>query len=166
MERGTQNDTKKGEKREADTQVDLALIKADPDKLYPVIYYALKKTLADWAQWMDERPESVKRTNQGKIAAATQVQSGEYLKPLFKQLRARSLAPDVLARIAEIVHYMQKRQYQRANDAYLRLSIGNAPWPIGVTMVGYGTPAPPEYIPLTEFTVFMNVLLEKKFLQT
>ena len=24
------------------------------------------------------------------------------------------------------------------NDSYLRLSIGNAPWPIGVTMVGYG----------------------------
>jgi pre-mRNA-splicing factor 18 len=49
----------------------------------------------------------------------------------------KSLAADVLARIAEIVYYMQKRQYQRANDAYLRLSIGNAPWPIGVTMVGY-----------------------------
>ena len=44
----------------------------------------------------------------------------------------------MLARMAEIVHYMQKRQYQRANDSYLRLSIGNAPWPIGVTMVGYG----------------------------
>ena len=43
----------------------------------------------------------------------------------------------MLARIAEIVHYMQKRQYQKANDSYLRLSIGNAPWPIGVTMVGY-----------------------------
>ena len=42
----------------------------------------------------------------------------------------------MLARIAEIVHHMQKRQYQRANDSYLRLSIGNAPWPIGVTMVG------------------------------
>lgn len=42
----------------------------------------------------------------------------------------------MLTRIAEIVHYMQKREYQRANDAYLRLSIGNAPWPIGVTMVG------------------------------
>lgn len=49
----------------------------------------------------------------------------------------QSLPADVLARIAEIVHYMQKRQYQRANDSYLRLSIGNAPWPIGVTMVGY-----------------------------
>jgi len=43
----------------------------------------------------------------------------------------------MLVRITEIVHYMQKRQYQRANDSYLRLSIGNAPWPIGVTMVGY-----------------------------
>lgn len=42
----------------------------------------------------------------------------------------------MLARIAEIVYYMQKRQYQKANDSYLRLSIGNAPWPIGVTMVG------------------------------
>jgi pre-mRNA-splicing factor 18 len=43
----------------------------------------------------------------------------------------------MLARMAEVVHHMQKRQYQRANDSYLRLSIGNAPWPIGVTMVGY-----------------------------
>jgi Prp18 domain len=42
----------------------------------------------------------------------------------------------MLARMAEVVHHMQKRQYQRANDSYLRLSIGNAPWPIGVTMVG------------------------------
>ena len=51
----------------------------------------------------------------------------------------------MLARIAEIVHHMQKRQYQRANDSYLRLSIGNAPWPIGVTMVGYSPPPPVFY---------------------
>jgi pre-mRNA-splicing factor 18 len=31
---------------------------------------------------------------------------------------------------------MQTRSYQRANDAYLTLSIGNAAWPIGVTSVG------------------------------
>lgn len=33
--------------------------------------------------------EHVKRTTQGKLAAATQVQSAEYLKPLFKALRSR-----------------------------------------------------------------------------
>lgn len=36
----------------------------------------------------------------------------------------------------EIVLMMRAREYVKANDAYLRLSIGNAPWPMGVTMVG------------------------------
>lgn len=31
----------------------------------------------------------VRQSNQGKLVAATQVQSAEYLKPLFKQLRQR-----------------------------------------------------------------------------
>jgi len=31
---------------------------------------------------------------------------------------------------------MQNRNYMYANDIYLRLAIGNAPWPIGVTSVG------------------------------
>lgn len=65
-----------------------------------------------------------------------QLQSAEYLKPLFKSLRKRQLEPDVLQGLAEIVYYMQKREYLKSNDSYLRLSIGNAPWPIGVTMVG------------------------------
>ena len=69
--------------------LDLGLVKTDPDKLYPIIYYALKRTLKEWAESMDERPESVKRSTQGKLAAATQVQSAEYLKPLFKTLRSR-----------------------------------------------------------------------------
>jgi len=99
----------------------------------------LKRTLKEWGEAMDERPEHVKRSTQGKLAAATQVQSAEYLKPLFKTLRSRTLPSDVLLRMSEIVHYMQKRQYQRANDSYLRLSIGNAPWPIGVT--GWNTRA-------------------------
>jgi hypothetical protein len=31
----------------------------------------------------------IRQSNQGKLVAATQVQSAEYLKPLFKQLRQR-----------------------------------------------------------------------------
>jgi hypothetical protein len=33
--------------------------------------------------------EEIKRSTQGKLAAATQVQSADYLKPLFKQLKTR-----------------------------------------------------------------------------
>ena len=34
-----------------------------------------------------------------------------------------------------IVEAMQRRDYREAMDVYLRISIGNAPWPIGVTSV-------------------------------
>lgn len=111
-ERELKNKNTKGKKRDeadpgANGVLDLALIKTDPDKLYPLIYYALKRTLKEWGEAMDERPglipdplvsniradasslEHVKRTTQGKLAAATQVQSAEYLKPLFKTLRSR-----------------------------------------------------------------------------
>ena len=52
----------KGKKKEEESTsnssalVDLNLIKTDPDKLYPLIYYALKRTLKEWEEAMDERP--------------------------------------------------------------------------------------------------------------
>ena len=58
------------------------------------------------------------------------------MKPFFKQLKKGQVASDVMIRISEICKFMQEREYLKANDSYLRLSIGNAPWPIGVTMVG------------------------------
>ena len=38
------------------TLIDLSLVKSNPDKLYPLIYYALKRTLKDWEEYMKERP--------------------------------------------------------------------------------------------------------------
>ncbi|KAF9474677.1 Prp18-domain-containing protein [Pholiota conissans] len=170
-ERELRSKGSKGKKKDdsdanANTVLDLGLVKSDPDKLYPLIYYALKRTLKDWEEAMDERPDAVKRTTQGKLAAATQVQSAEYLKPLFKTLRSRSLPPDMLARMAEIVHYMQKRQYQRANDSYLRLSIGNAPWPIGVTMVGIHERSAREKISADQVAHVLNDEVSRKYIQS
>ncbi|PIL29891.1 hypothetical protein GSI_08100 [Ganoderma sinense ZZ0214-1] len=161
----------KSRKRDGEVSIgseilDLDLIKTDVDKLYPIIYYALKRALKEWEQWMDERPEHVKRTTQGKNAAATQRQSADNLKPLFKLLRARNLPADMLARIAEIVHYMQKRQYQKANDSYLRLSIGNAPWPIGVTMVGIHERSAREKISADQVAHVLNDEVSRKYIQS
>lgn len=45
------------EKQSAEEGVlDLDLIKTDPDKLYPLIYYAIKRKLKEWEQSMAERP--------------------------------------------------------------------------------------------------------------
>jgi pre-mRNA-splicing factor 18 len=93
VEKELQSKNGKGKKKEGEVTnvgaLDLNLLKSDPDKLYPIIYYALKRVLKEWEESMDERPEHIKRSTQGKLAAATQVQSAEYLKPLFKNLRSR-----------------------------------------------------------------------------
>ena len=45
------------EQTEADVAIlDLDLIKTDKDKLYPLIYYALKRVLKEWGEAMEERP--------------------------------------------------------------------------------------------------------------
>ena len=36
--------------------IDLELVTTNPDKLYPLIYYALKRTLKEWEEAMNERP--------------------------------------------------------------------------------------------------------------
>jgi len=124
------------------------------------------------------------------MAAATCATSAEYLKPLFKSLRKRvrpsppllssstrapadaaphrpqELAPDVLQNIAEITHNMQKREYLRANDAYLRLSIGNAPWPIGVTMVGIHERSGREKIFSNNVAHVLNDETSRKYIQS
>ena len=40
---------------------------------------------------------------------------------------------EILLKIVEMCEYMQIREYQKANDVYLKLSIGNAAWPIGIS---------------------------------
>lgn len=50
----------KGKEKEKEEErggvIDLGLIKSDPDKLYPLIYYALKRTLKEWEESMGQRP--------------------------------------------------------------------------------------------------------------
>lgn len=55
-EGATKADTPKPAAAEENTIIDLALIKSNPDKLYPLIYYALKRVLKEWEQSMAERP--------------------------------------------------------------------------------------------------------------
>ena len=44
--------------------------------------------------------------------------------------------PDILLACRRIVCFCEQREYVKANDLYVQMAIGNAPWPIGVTMVG------------------------------
>ncbi|KAF8470153.1 Prp18 domain-containing protein [Kalaharituber pfeilii] len=92
--------------------------------------------LREWDIALASRPLSVKQSYQGKMATTAYMQASQYMAPFFKHLEKRDLHPDIFPKVIEIVHHAQHRRYVTANDVYLKLSIGNAAWPIGVTMVG------------------------------
>ncbi|CAG8473300.1 9260_t:CDS:2 [Dentiscutata heterogama] len=145
------------------TPIEVDLIEKDSDKLYVLIYTFFK---VEWEHEMNNRPDHIKRSTQGKFAAATQKQTNEYMQPFFRTLKKKAIEPDVLARITEITHYMQKREYMKANDAYLRLSIGNAPWPIGVTMVGIHERSAREKIFSAQVAHVLNDETTRKWIQS
>ncbi|KAI0242181.1 hypothetical protein L0F63_002960 [Massospora cicadina] len=118
------------------TELTMEMVQNNTERAFGLLYVFFKRVLREWEFEMNNRPEEVKRTTQGKTAAAIQKQTADYMKPFFRQLKKKTIASDVLTLIAEICIRLQEREYLKANDAYLRLSIGNAPWPIGVTMVG------------------------------
>jgi pre-mRNA-splicing factor 18 len=93
--------------------------------------------LREWQNALARRPREVKETFAGKQAANNFISARENLRPLFKKLETpKDLHDDILKAVMEVVHLAQLKRYVHANDAYLRLSIGKAAWPIGVTMVG------------------------------
>lgn len=92
--------------------------------------------LREWDNTLARRDAEVKTSYPGKQAYKAMVQARENLRPLFKKLESYDVADSILEPVVEIVHAAQERRYVDANDGYLRLSIGKAAWPIGVTMVG------------------------------
>eukprot|EP01133_Synstelium_polycarpum_P012839 gene12839-15074_t len=100
------------------------------------IYYFLWRLLRDWEEQLEARPDDEKKSRQGKNAMATYYQCTVHIKPLFTHLKQRDLPEDILDHVYNIVEFCKQREYVKANDEYLQMAIGNAPWPMGVTMVG------------------------------
>lgn len=148
------------------TLISIELLQKDPNKVYTLIYVYLKRLLKEWEQELRNQPDEIRRGNQGKLAAAMQKQSTEYIKPFLRQLKKKEVEPDVIARITEIIQFMQNREYVNANDAYLRLSIGNAPWPIGVTMVGIHERSSREKIYASSVAHVLNDEQARKWIQS
>ncbi|KAK7535394.1 tubulin domain-containing protein [Phyllosticta citribraziliensis] len=95
--------------------------------------------LSEWEIALAQRPDEVQSSYQGKQAYNAMVQAKENLRPFFRKLEKNEIEDGVLEPVVEIVKAAQERRYVDANDGYLRLSIGKAAWPIGVTMESYFT---------------------------
>uniref|UniRef100_A0A0D9X0J2 Pre-mRNA-splicing factor 18 n=1 Tax=Leersia perrieri TaxID=77586 RepID=A0A0D9X0J2_9ORYZ len=134
----------------------------DEDKI--LVFF--KKLLIEWNQELDEMPELEKRTAKGKSMVATFKQCARYLSPLFEFCRKQVLPDDIRQALLVIVNCCMKRDYLAAMDQYIKLAIGNAPWPIGVTMVGIHERSAREKIYTNSVAHIMNDETTRKYLQS
>uniref|UniRef100_A0A8C1BFY9 Pre-mRNA-splicing factor 18 n=1 Tax=Cyprinus carpio carpio TaxID=630221 RepID=A0A8C1BFY9_CYPCA len=125
----------------------------------------LEFLLGVWAKDLNSREDHVKRSVQGKLASATQKQTESYLGPMFRKLRKKILPADIKESITDIIKFMLEREYVKANDAYLQMAIGNAPWPIGVTMVGIHARTGREKIFSKHVAHVLNDETQRKYIQ-
>uniref|UniRef100_A0A8C3DNH6 Pre-mRNA-splicing factor 18 n=1 Tax=Corvus moneduloides TaxID=1196302 RepID=A0A8C3DNH6_CORMO len=130
-----------------------------------VITKFLKFLLGVWAKELNAREDYVKRGVQGKLISATHKQTESYLRPLFRRLCKRTLPADIKESITDIIKFMLRREYVKANNAYLQTAIGNAPWPIGVTMVGIHARTGREKIFSKHVAHVLNDETQRKYIQ-
>ncbi|KPM39660.1 hypothetical protein AK830_g6921 [Neonectria ditissima] len=118
--------------------------------------------------------EAEKReTSASKTAYNAMVQTRENMKPasplhhaLFRKFEQGDLDDSIIEPVIEIVQALQERRYVDANDGYLRLSIGKAAWPIGVTMVGIHERSAREKLHNGEKGHVMGDEVTRKYLQS
>merc|ERR1719272_595228 len=96
----------------------------------------LKAALKEWEAELEKRADAIKASVHGKNATATQKQCRRYMKPLFEKLEAQQVSAGIVSKLASMIGHIDKLEYQKASDVYLKLCIGNAPWPVGATSVG------------------------------
>lgn len=129
-----------------------------------IIYYYFKRLLKSWEADLAKRPGSEAMTSKGKMEKITFNQCKDYIKPLFKQLRAGTLEEAMEKSIMKIVEFCKAGEFVQANDCYIDIAIGRAAWPIGVTMVGIHARAGREKLAENKVAHVMNSEMSRKYL--
>ncbi|CAD6499597.1 BgTH12-03708 [Blumeria graminis f. sp. triticale] len=117
-------------------------------------------------EWESALNNEKRDTFASKAAHTAMLQSKESMTPLFRKFEKADLDDGILEPIVEIVKAAQERRYVDANDGYLRLSIGKAAWPIGVTMVGIHERSAREKLHENDKGHVMGDEITRKFLQS
>jgi len=101
-----------------------------------VIAEWIKLMMTLWGKELNERGEDDKMTLRGKMDSGTFTQTKMYIKPLLKLLKKNTMSDDIRDSLSSMVKYIMHKDYILANEKYMEMAIGNAPWPIGVTNAG------------------------------
>ena len=139
---------------------------SNPSLLRKLIPIYFQRLTTEWEFTLSIRPISVKQSAHGRLQAANHKQTIEYLQPFYESIKKDELAADVLLRITEICDFMLKKEYMQANDSYVQLSIGNAPWPLGVTAIHAHERSTDKKLYSSEIGHVLNDETQRKWIQS
>lgn len=131
---------------------------------YTLVRRFFKKLIKEWEEDLNARPEAMKSSVAGRRDTRTQKQSKDYLRPLFKLCKTKEINPGILVNLVKMVSYMSEGEFVKAHDMYMLTAIGNAPWPIGLTMVGIHERSGREKIESRNVAHIMNNEAQRKYL--
>lgn len=121
--------------------------------------------LKQWHDQLEKVDTASKASTKNKVARATYTQTRVYVRPLLRKLKNKTIPEDILDSLIDITKMLMQRDYLKASDAYLTMAIGNAPWPIGVTMVGIHARTGREKIFSKNVAHVMNDETQRKYIQ-
>jgi pre-mRNA-splicing factor 18 len=120
----------------------------------------------EWEKEMDQLPEEIKLNAEGREKLGIYKQCRGYIKPLLKLLKRKEISKEIMNKLFEVMVFCLDKDYIRAHDSYIELAIGNAPWPMGVTMVGIHERSGRSKIYKSQVAHILNDENTKKYLQS
>ena len=123
-----------------------------------------KRYIDEWAEDLRNRSDKEKRSALGREESKRFKLCKDNIRPMFKLSRQGKLTEDLRTAIRLIAHYVHVGEYVKGHDQYILLAIGNAAWPIGVTMVGIHARGGRERIQSNKIAHAMDDELTLKYL--
>jgi len=147
------------------TKYDKARSKSEFEHMEDYILFYFKRINRLWEKRLNDRSEAEKLSQDGKAETARQKQARRDIKPFFKLLKNRNSTPEIVRHVTAVVDALLKREYSLAEEKYLEMSIGNAPWPMGVTQVGIHERAGRSKIFSSQIAHILNDESQRKYIQ-
>lgn len=97
------------------------LNKGDKDFDMSVITLFVQYLVQMWGIQLNSRTAAEKMSTKGKMNSATYAQTREYLKPLLRKLKNKSLPEDITDSLTEIVKHLLQRNYILVRIHYFML---------------------------------------------
>lgn len=130
-----------------------------------IISRFLRFILESWGKELNARAIEEKTSQTGKNVSARYTSTRANLKPMFRLLRTNKISRDILRQLKLIAHDLVAKNYKDATSHYIEMSVGNAAWPMGVTMVGIHARTGREKISQNNIAHALNDETQRKYIQ-